>query len=70
MAGPLIVTVLMAAPDQAWFDRLRIAHFPPERNHLAAHLTLFHAIPPMLASVLEAGMAAFEITCDGVGDLS
>jgi hypothetical protein len=25
---------------------------------------------PMLASVLEAGMAAFEITCDGVGDLS
>ena len=25
---------------------------------------------PMLASVLEAGMAAFEIDCDGVGDLS
>ena len=25
---------------------------------------------PMLASVLEAGMAAFDISCDGVGDLS
>ena len=25
---------------------------------------------PMLASVLEAGMAAFEISCNGVGDLS
>ena len=25
---------------------------------------------PMLASVLEAGLAAFDITCDGVGDLS
>ena len=25
---------------------------------------------PMLASVLEAGMAAFEVSCDGVGDLS
>ena len=25
---------------------------------------------PMLASVLEAGMAAFELSCDGVGDLS
>jgi hypothetical protein len=25
---------------------------------------------PMLASVLEAGMAAFELTCEGVGDLS
>ena len=25
---------------------------------------------PMLASVLESGMAAFDISCDGVGDLS
>jgi len=25
---------------------------------------------PMLASVLEAGMAVFEISCDGIGDLS
>ena len=25
---------------------------------------------PMLASVLEAGMAAFDITCDGIGDVS
>jgi hypothetical protein len=25
---------------------------------------------PMLASVLESGLAAFELSCDGVGDLS
>lgn len=25
---------------------------------------------PMLASTLEAGMAAFDISCDGIGDLS
>ena len=25
---------------------------------------------PMLASVMEAGLAAFELSCDGVGDLS
>ena len=25
---------------------------------------------PMLASVLESGMAAFDISCDGIGDLS
>jgi hypothetical protein len=25
---------------------LRRAHFPPERNHLTAHVTLFHALPP------------------------
>ena len=25
---------------------------------------------PMMASVLEAGMAAFELSCDGIGDVS
>jgi hypothetical protein len=25
---------------------------------------------PMLASVLEAGLAAFDLSCDGIGDLS
>jgi len=43
--APLIVT---AGLDPASFERLdapRRAHFPPERNHLRAHLTLFHALP-------------------------
>ena len=46
MAGALIVTAELGHEDQAWLDRLRRAHFPPERNHLAAHLTMFHALPP------------------------
>ena len=25
---------------------------------------------PMLASVLEAGLAAFDLSCDGIGELS
>jgi hypothetical protein len=25
---------------------------------------------PMLASVLDAGLAAFDLSCDGVGDIS
>lgn len=50
MAGPLIVTAELAPPDQAWLDRLRRAHFPPERNQLAAHLTMFHALPPSMES--------------------
>jgi hypothetical protein len=25
---------------------------------------------PMLASVLEAGLAAFDLSCNGIGDLS
>lgn len=46
MAGALIVTAEMGPEDLAWFDRLRRIHFPPERNFLAAHLTMFHALPP------------------------
>jgi 2'-5' RNA ligase len=42
---PLVVTLTLATPDQQRFDALRAAHFPPERNHLAAHVTLFHALP-------------------------
>lgn len=58
MAGPLIVTATMAPADQAWFDCLRSAHYPPERNQLAAHLTIFHAIPPMLEAELRQRLAA------------
>ena len=53
MARPLIVTALMASAEQALFDRLRGMHFPPERNQLKAHLTMFHAIPPSLESELR-----------------
>lgn len=42
---PLIVTLALDAVAQGRFDRLRAAHFPPERNHLAAHVTLLHALP-------------------------
>ena len=44
--APLIVTALMGAADFAWADGLRRAHFPPERNHIPAHITLFHHLPP------------------------
>ncbi len=46
MAGALIVTAGLGHEDQAWLDRLRRAHYPPERNRLPAHLTMFHALPP------------------------
>ena len=32
---------------------MRTAHFPPERNVLAAHLTLFHHLPPSAADELK-----------------
>ncbi|MEO5938722.1 MAG: 2'-5' RNA ligase family protein [Sphingomonas sp.] len=47
-SAPIIVTAMLGATDQAWFDRQRRAHFPPERNFLSAHLTMFHHLPPSL----------------------
>lgn len=46
MAGALIVTAELGPEDFAWLDRLRKAYFPPDRNWLTAHLTMFHALPP------------------------
>ena len=46
MAGALIVTAEIGASDFAWIDRLRRMHYPPERNLVPAHLTIFHALPP------------------------
>lgn len=44
-AAPLIVTAELPAPLQARAEALRRAHYPLERNRLAAHVTLFHALP-------------------------
>ena len=43
--APLVLTLLLDEASQQRFDALRSAHFPPERNHLQAHVTLFHALP-------------------------
>ncbi len=52
MSAPLIVCAMMGAEDFAWADALRMAYFPPERNVLRAHLTLFHHIAPSLEEEL------------------
>ncbi len=44
--APIIVTALLGREDFAWADGLRRAHFPPKRNFLRAHVTLFHHLPP------------------------
>lgn len=46
MSGALIVTAEIGQPDLGGLDGLRRKHFPAERNHLSAHLTMFHALPP------------------------
>ncbi|QQN73904.1 2'-5' RNA ligase family protein [Croceicoccus sp. YJ47] len=44
--APLIVTATLPPELFSWAQGLRRAYFPPERNHIDAHVTLFHAIPP------------------------
>lgn len=44
--APLIVTAEMPPDLFSWANQLRTDHFPPERNYLKAHVTLFHALPP------------------------
>lgn len=71
--SPLIVTLRMGSEAAARFTALRLAHFPPERNWLDAHVTLFHALPGMaIDEVLKdardaaRGRKTFSMQCDRV----
>ncbi len=72
MSDPLIVTLLLDGEAQARFDRLRAEHFPPERNHVSAHVTLFHALPGDREDAVAADLAAaaarppFEVAVTGL----
>lgn len=46
MSGPLVLTARLPAALFGQMQGLRRAHYPPERNHVPAHVTLFHALPP------------------------
>ena len=41
---PLILTLRLLEKDQQFFNQLRKTYFPPERNYLNAHLSLFHQL--------------------------
>lgn len=55
---PIIMTALMGDEDFVWADRLRQRHFPPERNQLSAHVTLFHHLPPQALDEIRSAIAA------------
>lgn len=48
--APLLITAELPPDIFAWADALRRAHYPPERNRLGAHVTLFHGLPPSAES--------------------
>ncbi len=43
--APLILTLQLDERSFTFFDEQRRRYFPPERNFIPAHLTLFHALP-------------------------
>src|SRR3712207_8130012 len=62
-ADPLILTAVLHAPVQERLDALRRAHFPPERNHLDAHVTLFHHLPGESENAVAEQVAAATRDC-------
>ncbi len=56
--APIIVSVLFGSADFAHLDGLRRTHFPPERDVLPAHLTMFHHLPPSIEPELRQRLLA------------
>ena len=50
--APFIVTGELPVDIFSWANGLRTEHFPPERNVLKAHITLFHSFAPSLREEL------------------
>ncbi len=74
MPSPLILTLALEPRAQAHFDRLRTQHFPAERNVIAAHLTLFHALAgteegPIVADLSAVAERRFDIEISGLRSL-
>jgi len=44
--APLLITAELPLDILGWADGMRRKYYPPERNRLRAHVTLFHALPP------------------------
>jgi 2'-5' RNA ligase len=55
--APILVTALFGPGDDGWIQELRRIHYPPERNRVPAHLTLFRQLPPSLEGELTRRLA-------------
>jgi len=55
----IIVTATFGDGDNGWLQELRRAYYPPERNRVPAHLTLFRQLPPSLEAELATRLARF-----------
>ncbi|WP_417612120.1 2'-5' RNA ligase family protein [Parasphingorhabdus sp.] len=55
---PIIMTAQMGKADFAWAESQRRRYFPPERNLISAHVTLFHHLPPQALDEIKATVVA------------
>lgn len=55
---PIIMTAQMGKAEFAWAEGLRRRHFPPERNQISAHITLFHHLPPQALDEIRSAVVA------------
>ncbi len=76
MPNPFIVTAKLPPEMQSWAQGLRREHYPAHRNHLHAHVTMFHSFAPSLLDELKtylprlaAEYAPIEARVSGVMDL-
>lgn len=61
MTAPIIITADMGKADKAWATGLRRTYFPPERNYLDAHITLFHHLPPGHLAEIKTRLSALAV---------
>ena len=60
--APLLVTAQLPPDVFAWANGLRTAHFPPERNKIRAHVTLFNSLPPKVEDEVRRLLARHSAT--------
>ncbi len=55
---PIIMTAQMGKAEFAWANSLRKRYYPPDRNMVDAHITLFHHLPPQALDEIKASIIA------------
>lgn len=64
---PFILTLQLDDESFDTFADLRQQHFPRERNYLAAHLTLFHALPAHAETQIRVDLDALSAATPPLG---
>jgi 2'-5' RNA ligase len=74
--APLILTLAFDERSFTFFDEQRRRYFPPARNFIPAHLTLFHHLPGAQLGMIEdtietalAGRGSFTLDVTGLRSL-